>query len=244
MLEGAAVGSVVPGDGTATGAVVGFVIGAGLMIGAGALRSSGAIHLQGYTVDAAGAPVPDDGAAAGASDDRDSTIQQDLYATGNAQGIPNDINPSTGDSYGGDFIDRSGHHWDVKQASDGAASILDRAQAGESLIVDCTGLTPEAKASLVQQVQAGLPSGAGRVIFVGGLAVPLCEVSGDYRLGASAGSYIRPALSVPGLTMPTCRCQWPPRPFPRLLLRRCNTARCEFRARTPEQCRPARRRPD
>jgi hypothetical protein len=78
-LEGAAVGSVVPGAGTAAGAMVGFVIGAGLMIGAGALRASGATHLQGYTVDAAGAPVPDDGAAAGASDDRDSALQQDLY---------------------------------------------------------------------------------------------------------------------------------------------------------------------
>jgi hypothetical protein len=54
--------------------------------GAGPLLASGATHLQGYTVDAAGAPVPDDGTAAGASDDRDSTLQQDLYATGNAQG--------------------------------------------------------------------------------------------------------------------------------------------------------------
>jgi RHS repeat-associated protein len=66
-LEGAAVGSVVPGAGTAAGAMVGFVIGAGLMIGAGALLAYGATHLQGYTVDAAGAPVPDDGAAAEAA---------------------------------------------------------------------------------------------------------------------------------------------------------------------------------
>jgi hypothetical protein len=86
--------------------------------------------------------------------------------------LERDINPSTGDSDGGDFIDRSGQHWEVKQASDGAASIIDRARAGENIIVDCTGLTPEAKASLVQQVQAGLPPGAGRVIFVGGPAVP------------------------------------------------------------------------
>jgi hypothetical protein len=43
------------------------VPGAGLMIGAGALLASGAAHMQGSTVDAAGAPVPDDGAAAEAA---------------------------------------------------------------------------------------------------------------------------------------------------------------------------------
>jgi hypothetical protein len=58
--------------------VVGFVIGAGLMIGAGALLAFGAAHMQGYTVDAAGAPVPGDGAAAEAAGADTSKIYTDL----------------------------------------------------------------------------------------------------------------------------------------------------------------------
>jgi hypothetical protein len=41
------IGSVVPGAGTAAGAVVRFVIGVGLMIGAGALLAYGAAHTPG-----------------------------------------------------------------------------------------------------------------------------------------------------------------------------------------------------
>lgn len=76
-VEGAAVGSLVPGAGTAAGAVVGFVIGAGIMIGAGALIAYGAAHLPGYTVDAAGAPIPD----ASAEEVPNSTASADSHAS-------------------------------------------------------------------------------------------------------------------------------------------------------------------
>ena len=80
-----------------------------------------------------------------------------------------DENASSG---GADFIDGDGHAWDVKDARGGPDKIAQAAapkggKPGESVLVDCSRITPEEQHTLANDLSGRLtPSGTGKIEFV------------------------------------------------------------------------------
>jgi hypothetical protein len=93
-------------------------------------------------------------------------------ANGSLKGLERDIDPSTGTSNGGDFIDADGKHWDhVDAQKSGVDGVMGKAQGvgtkkGENVLVDCGNMSDAEKEVMKKSVDSQKTSTTGDIVFV------------------------------------------------------------------------------